>query len=531
MTDKCQNLKELKACSFELFPQSAGIYRLHSPFGSYVGQSRNLRSRLRQHAKELASGSHKNSDLTLVFDAIGEELLAEVLELVPSGLETSALTVWLDGRESFWMERYGGTLNSAAANSSPLDYQKNALQTLRHNKELASLRQELQYKSDARKLALASWEADMESTNKELHSLRSDYSAAKDERSPIARMLGIKSKKMTSLEARIRDLEIHKLMTDDGIGIQNSPYEISREIDSLSRSIEIQEDILKHLAVEKELFGGQDRAESVEQTNDAIQAKRVEKPSNTFDPIPVTKEFLECWKSAGRHLNNFIEAENSAVFLRFDLPAFADHFSFRFRNQLFFVQFYDVDNADNGWLFPGRLESLSEWTGGHACLLPMKRSGDIWEPIFPGWGLITTDFKGQVNPNNLALDAAPVLSDWEVHDCGVQLVRDMLLSDSIGYEIVAWQSMLGLDPQIVARHGEQYVMVLTRAVANSEDGPNIPDAAAKVQQHAVAWRNCSVEVYLIKLASGEMPFDPKRPIRRGDPILPHVQGPVKLTAD
>ena len=161
----------------------------------------------------------------------------------------------------------------------------------------------------------------------------------------------------------------------------------------------------------------------------------------------------------------------------------------------------------------------------------MKRNGGSWEPVAPGWGLINVDFEGQINPNNLALDEAPVLTDWEIHDFGVQLIREVLSSDSMGYEIVAWQSMIGLDPQIVARRGEQHVMVLTRAVANSDDVPGIPDAAAKVQQHADAWGNCSVEVFLISLASGEMPFDPTRPIRRGAPIIPKVEGPIKLTAD
>ena len=52
--------------------------------------------------------------------------------------------------------------------------------------------------------------------------------------------------------------------------------------------------------------------------------------------------------------------DTGARWLRAELPVFREHFSFSLVNQLFFIQVYNVDAQENGWLHKGRLEMAIE---------------------------------------------------------------------------------------------------------------------------------------------------------------------------
>jgi hypothetical protein len=52
----------------------------------------------------------------------------------------------------------------------------------------------------------------------------------------------------------------------------------------------------------------------------------------------MTPEFLECWRAAGKHLNNQVQGGINTWLRAHPSPPFLEHLSFRLGNQLFFVR-------------------------------------------------------------------------------------------------------------------------------------------------------------------------------------------------
>lgn len=74
---------------------SPGIYRLVFPDGSYVGQSKNVKSRLKQHASKILDGIHPNSKIREGVKLHGEPLY-EVLEYCSLAKLNEAEIYWMD---------------------------------------------------------------------------------------------------------------------------------------------------------------------------------------------------------------------------------------------------------------------------------------------------------------------------------------------------------------------------------------------------------------------------------------------------
>ena len=136
--------------------------------------------------------------------------------------------------------------------------------------------------------------------------------------------------------------------------------------------------------------------------------------THAIEPFELTEDFINCWDAAGRHLNLRVK-DTGASWLRADLPCFREHLSFALGNQLFFIQLYDVNQPENGWLALNRLEMAVEDANGIACLMPMDNKSGEWQPVFDGWGL--TDLTGEttLNPVDLITDEPIEMTDWEIH--------------------------------------------------------------------------------------------------------------------
>jgi hypothetical protein len=64
----------------------------------------------------------------------------------------------------------------------------------------------------------------------------------------------------------------------------------------------------------------------------------------------------------------------------------------------------------------------------------------------PGWGLLDARSGALLDPLALISDERIEMTDWEVHDCGVQVVRDHL--QKAGRELIWWNSAPDLEPSI-----------------------------------------------------------------------------------
>ena len=129
-------------------------------------------------------------------------------------------------------------------------------------------------------------------------------------------------------------------------------------------------------------------------------------------------------------------------------PPWLEHLSFRLGNQLFFVRIADVDGQIETTGNDRGIHTVAQECGGHPCLMPMKKTffGGKWTPVNTGWGLVDANTGTSINPIELVTDEKIEVSDWELNDIAVQVVRTNLESD--GYQLMSWVSNPGIDPAI-----------------------------------------------------------------------------------
>ena len=195
----------------------------------------------------------------------------------------------------------------------------------------------------------------------------------------------------------------------------------------------------------------------------------------------VTKDFVSCWKAAGLHIQNQAQGPIQS-WLRAHLnPPFLEHLSFRLGNQLFYLQLEDVD----GRLYtPGNPEGLltiADGCAGYACVMPMRKIGSDWEPTEPGWGLLDARTRKPINPAALISDEKIVMTDWELQDFAVQVVRDQLAKE--GRKLMSWNGDPGVNPSIwfVGDAGPEWVVV--RAVRDPAVEADLPNNLAEMKAH------------------------------------------------
>lgn len=123
----------------------------------------------------------------------------------------------------------------------------------------------------------------------------------------------------------------------------------------------------------------------------------------------------------------------------------AEHLSFAYGNQLFFVfiEADDVESPSSKDLF---LRSASEAMAIPAVLKMSRDAFGDFKPVFDGWGLRRMGTHERVVPESMADDTPIDMSDWELHDFGVQVVAERLAAD--GAIVLSKQSSPHVDPSI-----------------------------------------------------------------------------------
>jgi len=185
----------------------------------------------------------------------------------------------------------------------------------------------------------------------------------------------------------------------------------------------------------------------------------------------VSEAFAEAWRAAGRHVQT--QGAGEINWLKGNLaPPFLEHMSFRLGNQLFFIRIEDVSGTLEA---PGSMEGLrdiAEGCRGHALLLPMIEGVDGWRPHLRGWGMIDPATKKPVSPRDLVTQGKVEMTDWELHDFAVQIVRGQLEKE--GRELISVQGNPHVEPSIwfVGDSGPEWVVV--RACRYPQKDPDIP---------------------------------------------------------
>lgn len=157
-------------------------------------------------------------------------------------------------------------------------------------------------------------------------------------------------------------------------------------------------------------------------------------------------EFERCWKAAGKHIQGMAQGPLHS-WLKADLnPPFLAHLSFRLGNQLFFIRLEDVDGRLET---PGNrsgLAAISSGCNGYACIMPMQLLSRGWEPAAAGWSLMDANTHKAIDPLACVTDQKIEMTDWELHDFSVQVVKDHLRKS--GRSLISWQGNPAVVPSI-----------------------------------------------------------------------------------
>ena len=162
----------------------------------------------------------------------------------------------------------------------------------------------------------------------------------------------------------------------------------------------------------------------------------------------MSPDFFDCWQAAALYLNSRAPEDELSWIRAHPYPPYTEHLSFRLGNQLFFIRVEDINGTVEG---PGNYEGLlavAEANNGHACILPMKKTGqdEKWVPDTDGWGLLDAFTRNPVDPSSLITDEKIEMTAWELHDMAVQVVREYL--EKKGYQLMSWQGNPEIDPSI-----------------------------------------------------------------------------------
>lgn len=225
-----------------------------------------------------------------------------------------------------------------------------------------------------------------------------------------------------------------------------------------------------------------------------------------IDMTRATDEFRKIWSAAGQHIEMQTEA-GSLSWLKANLqPPFLEHLSFRIGNQLFFIRVIDAENKISG---PGSIQGLmeiSERAQGVACLLPMLQTAQGWRPTEPGWGLVGVRSGKNIDPLALVSDEEIRMSDWELQDFAVQVVRNYL--DKENKEILSTQSNPEVNPSLwfVDDQGPSWVVV--KPLRYPESTATLPDMNGLEKAGKQMSAQAKGYIAWVKVANASDPFDP-----------------------
>lgn len=240
-------------------------------------------------------------------------------------------------------------------------------------------------------------------------------------------------------------------------------------------------------------------------------------------------EFKRAWQAAGRHLGPL--GGDSFNWLRANLnPPVAEHLSFRLGNQIFFVF---VEAAEFQYTRANDLFiRVSREANAVPCIMPMTQRLTSYEPSVSGWGLIHAETRYPVNPPDLVSDKLVEMTDWELHDFAVQVVKTKLAEE--GKSVFSTQSSREIDPSIWYEHDGDAYWVIVREARHPEVQAAMP---ANVEDIAFGCSRMGKAGFFagVVVANYDDPFDPEAksngnylPLYRGHAMSVKYDGLQKI---
>jgi hypothetical protein len=227
---------------------------------------------------------------------------------------------------------------------------------------------------------------------------------------------------------------------------------------------------------------------------------------NEIEMHKMSDDFGHCWNAAGMHLSKQVDAGLLSWLRAHPHPPFLEHLSFRLGNQLFFIRVEDAAQKLTGPGDPQGHIIAARQANGRACVMPMKKKflGGNWVADMPGWGLIDASTRKPIDPIAFVTDEKIEMTQWEVNDMAVQIVRNYLQAE--GFEIMTWQGDPEVDPAIwFVGESKQPEWVVVRSTAFPSKQAAVPSNWDAI---AAQCRRLGASGYFasVAIASANQPF-------------------------
>lgn len=238
-----------------------------------------------------------------------------------------------------------------------------------------------------------------------------------------------------------------------------------------------------------------------------------------------SEAFKKAWSAAGRHLGS--KGGESLKWARCTLnPPMAEHLSFLLGNQLVFVF---VEAAEFAFKYGKDLFlKVSREANAIPCVMPMKKRLGGYETALPGWGLKHAETGKPVDPGDLVSDELIEMTDWELHDFAIQIVRDWLEAE--GKHVFSHQSSREIDPSIWFDDSGDACWVVVREARYPATSAEIPINIQHITDNCARLGKRGYFASVVA-ANDDDPFDPDAasngnylPLYRGHAIFVKYEG-------
>lgn len=234
--------------------------------------------------------------------------------------------------------------------------------------------------------------------------------------------------------------------------------------------------------------------------------------------------FKRAWSAAGRHLGS--KGGESLKWSRNTLdPPMAEHLSFLLGNQLVFVF---VEAAEFAFNYGKELFlRVSRDANAIPSVMPMNERVGGYEPALPGWGLKHAETGKPVDPGDLVSDELIEMTDWELHDFAIQIVRNQLEAEGKPF---SHQSSIEIDPSIWFDDSGDRCWVVVRAARYPAKAAEMPPNLQNIINGCARLGKRGYFASIVA-ANADDPFDPDAalngnymPLYRGHGIFVKYEG-------
>lgn len=215
-----------------------------------------------------------------------------------------------------------------------------------------------------------------------------------------------------------------------------------------------------------------------------------------------SEEFQAAWLAAGKHIQS--QSDGGVNWIRADLGMpFIEHLSFRLGNQLFFV-FVEAAEFELAYMYEGFIR-LSKIANAIPCVLKMEKAIASYKPSHTGWGLTHAITKELVDPLALISEELIEMTDWELHDFAINIVKRKLREE--GKNVYSTCSDFAIQPSLwFEENGEDnWVVINAYRHPNALTGP--PEDIEKIAEF-VSVRNANGYFAIVGIVNSNDPLDP-----------------------